>query len=265
MYKLYKKNIFLLILFLILGTYTTNTRSEVLEDLWNKYSDEKNNQPQEDALPQQSVKTDGTGFPGRLLGDITPEREAIFTHKWLYRSKTYELHYDNSQSLARTIYGIALYVKDIDTSLPVDKFINGVLGYHYSVNQICDWINAVIGNKAPSPKLDECLLLGMLLEDKILTLNDGAFVSTGVVTHVLAAAPGKKRSFASNLRHERLHSYWDENEKFRKDATDAWHKLSEADRQAAMKKLARYAKNNVEQLIEEWAVHESELSNISLD
>lgn len=240
---------FLLLCFVLLVA-ATPAHGEILEELWNKYV------PPETA----AQKPQPVAMPGRLLGTVTPERRKAFTQPWRYRDITYELHFETPLELARTVYSLALHAKDVDKSLPLEKFLGGVLGYHYSTQQICDWINDIAAGKFPSGELDENALLGMLLKDAVITIRNGIFVPAGKISHVLAAAPGKNRTFAANLRHERLHCYWDEDSEFRDKAQAQWNALSEAERADAVSKLGRYAQGNKNQLLEEWAVHQSELS-----
>jgi hypothetical protein len=203
--------------------------------------------------------------PGRLLGAPTQEREAAFRFAWRYRAITYELHYDAPAALARTVYGLALHAGDIDGAMTPDLFIRGVLGYHYSLDQVCSWLNDMLDRKNPDTALDEAILVGMLLQDGILRIKDGRFQSTGLVGHVLAAAPGKKRQFDANLRHERLHVFWDEDADFREQSRQDWKNLSESERAQALKSLARYASGNEKQLIEEWAIARAESSNMHIE
>jgi hypothetical protein len=231
----------------------------ILEDMWNKYAPAGRQDP-----AREERKT-----PGRILGALSEERETIFAFPWRYRSLTYELHYEDSEALARTVYGIALHAGDIDRSLDPEKFVGGVLGYHYKTQQICDWLNAVgkknVPDPAPDPAMDELLLVGLLLQDRIIGLENGRFSPSGTVSHVLAAAPGKKRPFSVNLRHERMHIYWDEDDTFREKAMHDWEKLSGEEKEQALKKFSRYAKNNERQMIEEWAISRAESSSMSLE
>ena len=224
-----------------------------LEDLWNKYFPD-----------QQEVAASATPTPGRLLGNKNNERRTAFVHPWKYRHNTYELHYEDPAMLAATVYGIALHVGDIDESLKVERFIGGVLGYHYSMQQVCAWLNAVANGDFPLPKLDEMQLALLLLQDEILVVKDGHFISSGKVNHVLGSAPGKKRTFSDNLRHERLHVFWDEDASFREQSLSRWNELSAEKQDAAKKELSRYASGNERQLIEEWAIHQAESSNMTI-
>ena len=202
--------------------------------------------------------------PGKIAGQATDEMKALHAYAWRYRAVTYELYYGDSRDLARTVYGIALHAGDIDASLPPERFIKGARGYHYSVDQICAWINDLLGKKGAEPRFDELALLGLLLQDRVVTVREGRFAPAGTIKHVLGAAPGSKRSFADNLRHERLHIFWDENTDMRQRTEKAWRALSEAEKDKVRKALAQYAQGNERQLMEEWAIYDAEQSNRDL-
>ena len=223
-----------------------------LEEIWNRYAQRVAPQPE-------------STLPGRLLGVASETRKAAFAASWRYRAVAYELHYEEPAALARSVYSLALHAGDIDTTLPVERFIGGVLGFHYSVRQVCDWLNAVITQSFPGPELDEETLAGLLLQDGVIRLQDGRFRPNGRITHILAAAPGKKRDFAANLRHERLHVFWDENAAFREREQATWSALTGAQQAEAKKALSRYASGNEAQFIEEWAIHRAENSNMTLE
>lgn len=241
-------------LFILLALLAaTPCRAGVLEDIWTKYA------PKDEAVAGQS------SAPGRVLGKSDRDRESVFQYNWRYRSVTYELHYDEPTALARTVYSLALHAGDIDKTLAPERFIGGVLGYHYSTEQVCAWLNDALDRKISSSAFDETVLVGMLLQDGVITLKDGRFQATGKIRHILASAPGKKRQFAANLRHERLHIFWDEDKAFREQGQQDWKNLSESARAEALKQLARYASGNEKQLIEEWAIARAESSNMNIE
>lgn len=221
-----------------------------LEEAWDKYAPVAQNSKRVSA-PAEIV------FPGRLLGQANPARTTLFQNNWGQRTNTYELHYEEPTQLSRTVYGLALHARDVDNTLPQEKFINKVLGYHYSIDQVCAWANALLNNEHKT-NLDDNILLGMLLMDKVLVLNQGRFEPGGTVKHILAAAPGKKRSFADNLRHERLHVLWDEDPIFKQAMLKLWEELPEQKKTEAKAGLNKFAKDNERQLIEEWAIKQAE-------
>ena len=206
----------------------------------------------------------GDAAPGRLFRAGTKESRRAFAAPWRYREQTYELHYGDSRSPARLSYALALHARDIDLSLPVEKFLGGLLGFHYSADQICDWLNDVTAGKSPDPALDEAVLAGMLLSDRVISFRQGRFAPTGRVRHVLAASSGKKRSFDSTLLHERLHVFWDEDAAFRERMSVEWQALPEERRADGKKALSRYAGDNEAQLLEEWAIQEAERTHMDL-
>jgi len=207
---------------------------------------------------------DAVTAPGRIFWARTEASCSSFAAPWRYREHTYELYYDDSRSLARVAYALALHARDIDLSLPVEKFLGGLLGFHYSVDQICDWLNDVTAGKSPDPALDEAVLAGLLLSDRVIAFHKGRFTPTGRVRHVLAASAGKKRSFASTLLHERLHVFWDEDAAFRERMTREWEALPVERKAAEKKAFGRYASDNEAQLVEEWAIKQAEGTNMDL-
>ena len=213
------------------------------------------------------VCLEGEGWdaaPGRLFRAGTEENRRSFAEPWRYREHAYELHYDDSRSLARVSYALALHARDIDQSLPVEKFLGGVLGFHYSVDQVCAWLNSVTAGTSPDPALDEAVLAGFLLSDRVISFRQGRFAPAGRVRHVLAASAGKKRSFDSTLLHERLHVFWDEDAAFRERMIKEWQALPEERKAAEKKRLSRYAGDNEAQLLEEWAIHHAERTHMDL-
>ncbi|MDR0827349.1 MAG: hypothetical protein LBN33_05665 [Desulfovibrio sp.] len=202
--------------------------------------------------------------PGKVFWQRTEDICRNFTAPWRYRANTYEMHYGDSGALARASYALALHARDIDLSLPREKFIKGLLGFHYSVEQICAWLNDLSAGKSPDPDLDEGRLAGILLADGVIAFKKGHFAPAGKIRHVLAASTGKKRSFAATLRHERLHIYWDEDRDFRARLTKKWQALPPEDRKAVKKALSRYAGDNEAQLLEEWAITGTEQTNMDL-
>lgn len=225
-----------------------------LDEAWEKYS----------PVPAEAVHSASVSpvaFPGRVLGEVTQDRLRSFHYNWAYRTNTYELHYISSVSLASGVYGLALHAQDIDTSLPKEKFVHGVLGYHYTVEQVCTWANDVLASDKAFPA-EEVAFLSLLLSDNILAVRDGRFIVTGVAGHIAAAAPGRKRSFEQNLRHERLHILWDEDAAFTQGMHDKWNNLSSQEKSDIKTVLHQYAKNNELQLIEEWAIKEAEKQDI---
>lgn len=224
----------------------------VMQELWNKY-----------APKAQVERQTPSACPGRIFGKPLGGGESSFHFPWKYRSATYELHFENPAELARSIYSLALFAHDISPDLPREKFYGGVQGFHYSARQVADWLNHVLAGHVALDQ-QENAFAGLMLEDGVVRIGAKGFEPGPAIRHVLGAAHGKKRNFAHNLHHERLHVYWDENEQMRKEANAAWQALGSAEKAAARKKLRSYAQDNEEQLVEEWAVYNAENSPFSI-
>ncbi len=192
-------------------------------------------------------------FPGRKIGISTHNGEASFDYPWAHRETTYELHYADALFLARSILSLAISAGDVSADIDPDKFYHGVSAFHYSTDQLCQWLNA-----APTLTRSEAALVQLLKADGVLRQQEDKWVPGKNITNVLGCAPGKQRSFAQNLRHERLHVFWDRSERFREGYIKAWHNLSAKEQAAARKKLKQYNPDNEAQLIEEWAVYQAE-------
>lgn len=240
-----------IILFISILFLVSESRAEVLEELWNKYAPE-------DFKENRVLPTPG------LLADQAPGTgESSFSYQWKYRPGTFEIHYDNPEQLARGIYSIALFTGDISKDLPVEKFYKGVTGFHYSSRQIADWLNDVIARHMALPP-EENVLVGELLKGGVIQIGQNGFMPGKDLNHVLGAAPGKKRTFAKNLLHERLHVFWDEDREMREQAEAQWAKLTDDEKAAIRQRLKNYNQGNERQLLEEWAVLEAENSNHSI-
>lgn len=265
---------YLALLIAIFCCITATSNAQTLEDVWNKYSPDsqqkatappvsvgatlqgKTNDNDTDAASQSKL------FPGRLIGNPQGIKEAAFTYPWKYRHQTYELHYENPQSLARSVYGLALFTGDISEDLPKEKFFSSVRGFHYSAWQVTKWLNHIKGNNNTLTD-EEKLLIEFLIEDKFVVLKENTFSPGIVAGHLVAAAPGSTRSFDYNLRHERLHVYWDEDIHFQANFRAKWILLSSSEKDKEREKLKNYNQSKEQQLIEEWAVKKSETEKLS--
>lgn len=194
--------------------------------------------------------------PGRLLGQAGPEIEKAWAEAWAYRARTYEIYHHDARRLASLAYALARHSGDIDGSMSPERFVAGVKGFHYQISQVCDWLNDLTSGRSADPALDELVLAGLLLEDRVLLIKGGRFVPAGPVRHVLGAAPGQKRSFADNLQHERRHILWDEDAGFREKGLKDWEALSSEEKERVRRQLPQYPAEA--QLIEEWAVGQAE-------
>lgn len=209
-------------------------------------------------------------FPGRIMDskeamdamlkeqkDGAPT-EVNFYYPWLYRDQTYEMHFAHPQDLASCIYSLAIFTKDISPNVPYEKFIKGVSGFHYSVEQICDWINAL--QNSDQLRENELAFIALLRHDGVIERDATTqqYKPKGKVAHVLAASASKKRSILTNLRHERLHVYWDLDSSFRDKYIKIATSMSPEEQKQAFKHLVNYNQENIAQLIEEWAIGQAE-------
>ena len=199
-----------------------------------------------------------TECPGWITGNWAEPPQDLFCQKWPYRRDTYEIFFSEKKEIARAIYGLALFTKDLDRSVTLERFERGAGGFHYSIGQMTSWANAVLQGVQPLYTDEEKALLDKLVADYVLVRVNGRYVSIGLVAHVLGVAPQKKRSLSLNLNHERLHVLWDENSKFRETAIQKWRGMTDTEKQAVYKKLKGYNPENEMQIIEEWAVRQHE-------
>ncbi len=209
---------------------------------------------------EEKNEVDINKSPGRIIYKHLGEKESSFNYNWKYRKSTYELHFASSEKLAKSIYGLAVFTADVSKEVPLSKFKKGVQGFHYNVHQVCDWINS----KNLNLSYDESWLLGLLIADGVIVLSDGKFIPSNKIKHILGAGPGRKRSFEQNLRHERLHVFWDEDKKFREVWKDRWNKMAKEQKENEIKNLKNYNQNNPNQIIEEWAIYNAEKEDYNI-
>ncbi|HIX56897.1 MAG TPA: hypothetical protein H9850_05440 [Candidatus Anaerobiospirillum pullistercoris] len=197
---------------------------------------------------QSMLKASQDGAPG----------ETNFYYPWRYREQTYEMHFAHAADLASCIYALAIFTKDISPNVPYDKFIRGVSGFHYSVEQICDWLNNI--KSTDQIRENELAFVALLLHDQVIVFDDASklFKAQGKVAHVLAASASKKRTILTNLRHERLHVFWDLDPDFQAQYIKQAQQMSPEEQKQAFKHLINYNQENVPQLIEEWAIGQAE-------
>jgi hypothetical protein len=208
--------------------------------------------PQEEDIPSGNVN-----YYRRIIGEPTKEIYDLFHDKWEYKSITYELFYDNRVSLAAEIYDLAIFTKDITSDMPLERFEKGVQGFHYSVTQVCDWIN---NNKQIFLNPPQRQLFFYLLVDGIIQYANNKAVPTGNVKHILGVSPGNRRSMESAARHERFHVIWDENSNIRTEYTQKWQNMTPEEHDEIAESLRGYSLENESQLLEEWAVRSLENS-----
>ncbi|MEW6266035.1 MAG: hypothetical protein AB1641_23425 [Thermodesulfobacteriota bacterium] len=231
---------------------------ELFEKYWNlkeKQSATPSRPPTEAQPPRQQPAAD---CPGWILGEWEKRPDDLFREPWPYRAMTYELLFPTKKDIARTIYGLALFTRDLDPSVTLERFERGAGGFHYSLDQIVGWANAIEEKKQAFFTREEEAFLNKLVEDKVILKVQGRYVSLRQVSHVLGAAPMQNKSLVLNLDHERLHVFWDEDRSFQDSYIRRWRALSEADKEAVYSQLKGYNKENEMLIIEEWAVRQNE-------
>jgi hypothetical protein len=231
-------------------TFTLTVEAEI-QALWEKYA-ALLNQTEEASVAHQ--------YSGRIIGEWTEKPERMFFANWPYRGITYEMYFAQKKELGRKIYGLALFTKDIDRSINLEKFEKGAQGFHYSISQVVNWANAVLQGELQFNTNEEFILLYQLMEDEAISLVSGNWASTGRIKHILGVTPGRKRSLKLNLNHERIHVIWDEDPAFREKHTTRWNKLPESKQDEILKDFKNYDQTNINQIIEEWAVRQNESS-----
>ena len=234
-------------------------RAGLYPELWERYYQLYEEQENGGAEAEQGLsEPDEALFPGRLAGDWDEEPQGLFHDAWPARAQTYEILAASSRDLARSIYGLALYTHDLDQSVDLARFEAGAQGFHYSMDQLVGWADAVLAGEFPLYTGEELQLLSWLLQDGALAVEEGRVASTGLVGHVLGAASGRNRSLELNLDHERLHVLWDESPAFKLEWQARWRDLSDAAREEVFAQLSGYDRENLEGIIEEWAVRQNE-------
>ena len=248
-----------------------SAQNETLARMWEQYSRQTASSPKavpsskEDAIRKQwehyiqkALVAESELRPGRTIG--TDAAIAGFMEKsdWRYRATSYELYFSSSRELARSIYSLALVSGDIDKSMALERFEKGVRGFHYTMDQLCKWIDAVLHGDLPTQTNEERQFILWLVEDRVVKVVNGKSAPAGIIHHVLGASPGKKRSFVTTLTHERLHVLWDEDPAFADNARKKWDTLTDAEKIDIRKTLTAYAQSNEAQLMEEWTIYQAE-------
>jgi len=240
--------IYFLICSLFSITFSISAGAEI-QGLWEKYS----------TLPNETEKApESHQYPGRIIGEWPEKPGRLYFADWPYRGKTYEVFFSQKRELGRMIYGLALFARDIDRSITLQKFEKGAQGFHYSIAQVVNWANVVLQGKLKFNTKEEFILLYWLMEDEAISLVGGKWAETGRIKHILGVTPGRKRSLKLNLNHERVHVIWDEEPTFQEKYTKKWNKLSESKTEEILKDFKSYDQTNIIQIIEEWAVRQNE-------
>ena len=235
---------------LIFSLWSFSSKADSLSELWERYSSLS------ESNLQAKIQED---CPGHIVS-----YSDSFTYNWKYRSSTYELHYTEQKTLSKSIYSLALYSKDISKDLSKEKFYSGVAGFHYTVEQISDWVNSVLKGFS-QVNYDENRFINTLIKDNVIIFNDGKFIPSLKIKHVLGAAPGKKSILADNLLHERLHVFWDNDADFKQHYLSRWNKMASKEQEDIKKEFKNYNQDNINQIIEEWAINEAQKGNFNIE
>jgi hypothetical protein len=246
--ELKKFAIYFLFCSLLTITFTISAEAEI-QALWEKYAA---------VLNQTEESQSALQYPGRIVGSWPEKPERMFFANWPFRGLTYEIFFSQKRELARMIFGLALFTKDIDSSISLEKFEKGAQGFHYSISQVVSWANTVLQGELKFNTNEEFVLLYWLMEDEAISLDSGKWAATGRIKHILGVTPGRKRSLKVNLNHERFHVIWDEDLTFREKYTQKWNMLSEIKKEEILKEFKNYDQTNINQIIEEWAVRQNE-------
>ena len=221
------------------------SKEDVIRKTWEKYM-------------AKAIVTAPYSYPGRSIGEDASIAGFMEKSAWRYRGTSYELYFASSRLLARSVYGLAIHSGDVDKTMPLERFEKGVRGFHYTIRQLCGWIDAVLRGDMATHTSEERQLILWLVEDRAVRIVNGQAVSTETIHHILGSSPGKKRSFELTLMHERLHVLWDEDPAFAETARKKWAALTDAEKGEVRKTLAAYAQSNEPQLMEEWAIYQAE-------
>lgn len=232
-------------------------------------------------MPQAATRQGPPRAPGRLPVGSSADVWALYMEDTPWRSLTYESIYASQKSLAQAVFSLARHAGDVPQTLQAARFYAGVQGYHYSVAQVCAWLDstevelalpsAAVASPAaaktpqamplgtlPPEAVQAATALALQLEaDGVVRRTARGWKSTGLVRHVLGAASGRKRSLCVNLAHERWHVRWDEDPTMREQATAAWEALPAEQRLAVRESLRGYSVTT-EVMLEEWAVRREE-------
>lgn len=231
-------------------------QKRLFEKYWNLQ--DRPQAPKEKAMPEPAGPPAEPGFPGIIAEGWTTPPNELFHEKWPYRAVTYELYFPTTASLGRTVYGLAIFTKDLKPSVTLERFEKGAGGFHYSIGQLVDWANAVAEGRQQTYTREEDAFLARLVRDKVMIKVNGRYRDIGMVRHVLGVTPQKKRSVKLNADHERLHVLWDEDREFREKHIKLWQGLSREEKDVVIRGLKGYNPENEMQMIEEWSVRQNE-------
>ena len=211
-------------------------------------------------LLHTTLASGSTAAPGRLPAHAPPAVQELFFAQSKARHLSYEILFPQQRMLGLAVFALALHAGDVPRDTKPQRFFKGVQGFHYSVAQVCAWradLPHSLKGLPPESAQAALWLARLLEEDQVIHKVAGKWQGTGGIVHVLGAARGEKRSLARNLRHERLHVLWDEDQDMRKEARAAWEALLPTEQEKAVRALQGYAADKA-LLLEEWAVRRLE-------
>jgi hypothetical protein len=232
--------------------YSSITDQELLKSIWEKF-----------LPPEQKVKTEQTKLQidplVLFIGSEDKLRPMLPDKLWPWRDVSFEFYFYTRTELARSVFGLAQISGDVSKEMKLDRFEKGVQGFHYDVDQICVWLNSILNETVSYNTDEEARLIGWLLSSGVINIISGKAVPGKLIHHILGAAPGKKRSLAEALLHERLHVRWDEDLDFKTTFMAKWNKMTKDEKEKVYNSLSSYSRDNELQIIEEWAVKSSEV------
>jgi len=246
--ELRKFAFYLLFCSLFSVTFAIPAEAEI-QALWEKYSSVVS-ETEELRIERQD--------PGKIIGELPEKSRKLFFADWPYRGITFEIFFSQKKELGRWIYGIALFNRDIDRSISLERFERGCQGFHYSISQIVNWANAVLKGELKFNTNEEFILLCSLMHDGAISIVNGKWVAMGRIKHILGATGSIKRDLKLNLNHERIHIIWDNDPNFKEKYIKKWNKLPEKNKEQIFQKFKDYDRTNINQIIEEWAVYDNE-------
>jgi hypothetical protein len=249
-----KSFLMVIIVFVVCFCYSISSKAEIisngnddlnhlLSDIWDSYSNSAVN------------KNANKNYIFRIYGILNNDMEELIKSSWQYKDITYELYYDSMTKLAHQIYDIAIFSNDLSKDVSMERFEKGVQGFHYSIDQICSFLNS---QQIDSYSYNELQFILYLINDEVVNFSGGVFVPSGKVKHILGVAPGKKRTMKVVSYHERLHVIWDEDAKLKNEYQEKWKNLTAEEKDSVIKSLKGYSLDKEDQLVEEWFVRQLE-------
>ncbi|MBF0102828.1 MAG: hypothetical protein HQK77_18150 [Desulfobacterales bacterium] len=253
------------VLWLICLCYVINPcyDQQVLADIQNYFNDHTETGSYRDTEQWLDYPNNLADYPGVIIGQDCSQCQQLFNEKWQYRKLTYEILCSKQDMLAEMVYCLALFSHDLNKTISLEKFKKGAQGFHYSIDQVVEWANAVTNNPRHFFKIAfEKMFFDLLQKDKVIIKKNGFFEPADQILHVLGVSSGTKRTIEFNLNHERIHIFWDQNSAFREYYIEKWNRLSSEEKQESIQALKGYNTENELLMIEEWTVRQNESVSI---